>query len=336
MVILSVTAEGFAELAPTPITGLGRVVIVGGPPRSREALALAVELGLGALDAETCRLAFARLGTAPSVEADATSAPASVSLGEPARLKPLLAATHGQATLKITLTLSVDPPLFGLLRELAARDPRLVTALADEDARLTLRVGYAFSTDLASVSPALFSIHLGELSLRPNEDKSPAFDALVRSLRGRVRGRGPLELDLAALARAERAADPRSRDGVRQLRAALAAPPFSLGELALVAQEELLWAGFGPTLCPAEAHGPGTLDALGLAATLLVDPAEILVLRRPEALSDDPAAVLVWLRAQAEGAGGVEQLFLIGSPGPTVTVGPPAPAADRALRWAAR
>ena len=49
MVILSVTAEGFAELAPTPITGLGRVVVVGGPPRSREALALAVELGLGLL-----------------------------------------------------------------------------------------------------------------------------------------------------------------------------------------------------------------------------------------------------------------------------------------------
>ena len=335
MVILSVTAEGFAELAPTPITGLGRVVVVGGPPRSREALALAVELGLGALDAETCRLAFARLGTAPSVEPDPSGAAASVSLGEPARLKPLL-APHGQATLKISLTLSVDPPLFGLLRELAARDPRLVTALADEDARLTLRVGYAFSADLASVSPALFSIHLGELSLRPNEDKSPAFDALVRSLRGRVRGRGPLELDLAALARAERAAEPRSREGVRQLRAALAAPPFSLGELALIAQDELLWAGFGPTLCPAEAHGPGPLDALGLAATLLVDPAEILVLRRPEALSDDPAALLVWLRAQAEGAGGVEQLFLIGSPEPTVKVGPPAPASDRALRWAAR
>ena len=113
MVILSVTAEGFAELAPTPITGLGRVVVVGGPPRSREALALAVELGLGALDAETCRLAFARLGTAPSVEPDPSGAAASVSLGEPARLKPLL-ASHGQATLKISLTLSVDPPLFGL------------------------------------------------------------------------------------------------------------------------------------------------------------------------------------------------------------------------------
>jgi hypothetical protein len=89
-------------------------------------------------------------------------------------------------------------------------------------------------------------------------------------------------------------------------------------------------------LCPAEAHGPGTLDALGLAAALLVDPAEILVLRRPEALSDDPAALLTWLRAQAEGSGGVEQLFLIGSPEETITVGPPAPAAERALRWAAR
>ena len=62
MVILSVTAEGFAELAPTPITGLGRVVVVGGPPRSREALALAVELGLGALDAETWDAADRALG----------------------------------------------------------------------------------------------------------------------------------------------------------------------------------------------------------------------------------------------------------------------------------
>lgn len=334
MVILSVIAEGFAELAATPLTGLGRVVVVGGPPRSREALALAVELGLGALDAETCRLAFARLGAAPAVEADALGAPTAVQLGDPHRLRPLLSPSHGQATLKITLTLSVDPPLFGLLRELAARDPRLVTALADEDARLTLRVGYAFSADLASVSPALFSVHLGELSLRPAEDKSPAFDALLRALRGRVRSRGPLELDLAALAQAERAPDPRRREGVRQLRAALAAPPFSLGELALIAQEDRLWAGFGPTLSPLEAHGPGAQDALGLAACLLVDPAEILLLRRPEALSDDPAALLTWLRAQAEGAGGVEQLFLIGGPDPTLLVGPPAPAVDRALRWA--
>lgn len=334
MVILSVTAEGFAELAPTPLTGLGRVVTVGGPPRAQEALALAIELGLGALDAEVCRAAFARLGLAPVVEPDALGAPSAVTLGEPDRLRPLLAPHHGQATLKITLTLSVDPPLFGLLRELAARDPRLVAAIADEDARLTLRVGYAFSADLASVSPALFSVHLGELSLRPAEDKSPAFDALLRALRGRARARGPLELDLAALARAERAPDPRQREGVRQLRAALAAPPFSLGELALIAQNDRLWAGFGPTLCPIEAHGPGAIDAVGLAAALLVDPAEILLLRRPEALAADPAALLTWLRAQAEGAGGVEQLFLIGSPEPTLLVGPPSPAADRALRWA--
>ncbi|MCK6520651.1 hypothetical protein L6R49_04335 [Myxococcota bacterium] len=197
MVILSVTAEGFAELAPTPLTGLGRVVTVGGPPRAQEALALAIELGLGALDAEVCRAAFARLGLAPVVEPDALGAPSAVTLGEPDRLRPLLAPHHGQATLKITLTLSVDPPLFGLLRELAARDPRLVAAIADEDARLTLRVGYAFSADLASVSPALFSVHLGELSLRPAEDKSPAFDALLRALRGRARARGPLELDLS-------------------------------------------------------------------------------------------------------------------------------------------
>ncbi|MCB9742904.1 MAG: hypothetical protein H6741_05335 [Alphaproteobacteria bacterium] len=316
MWIRAISVEGLSGLHQLDAQALGRVVRVGGPPRAQGALFEALTLALGAFSPQDAERAVARLGQGLEAQVSGAPLPEAISLGRPQRLGARL-DPEGERTLKVHLELELDPPQFGLIREHARRSPELASALGEDAATLRLSLGWAFTTDLSLASLSVFGVRLGDVVPAPG---TPAAwrDALLRTFAGRGRGRDPLELSVQRIAEAERAPERARRQGVARLREALQAPPFSLPRLELVdAGDGAPWLALGEDLAPLEAHGPGSVDAVGLAEAVFIDPSEILALRSPGALSEDPEAVREWLSALVDAEDSpLEQLWLFNVPGP--------------------
>lgn len=302
MHIERVEVGGFGGLRRFEVT-LDRATRLDGTPRALMALQDALHLAFAAWDADALRALLARWGCVNPVVLGADlpegahweSAPGLGALLDPS----------ADGLLTVGLTIVLDPPQFGKLRRLAARDGRLIDALSD-GAEFTVRIGARFS-------PALDALALDPLAFVLGAEAFPIAGAerpvwmtpFLRGLGGRL-GRGPLPGTVwGDRARSYRIEDQRA---LRRALDALAAPPASLGEAVALPDGP----GFfqDDTLVPARHLGAAGLDAAGLVGAVYLSGAEILLVDRP------PAEWVDWLAQQAEAdASPLEQVILTGVPG---------------------
>ena len=302
MYIEHIEVAGFGGLRRWEST-LERASRLDGPPRARVAVADALLLAFASWDHAAFAALLSRWGCRGAIIEGAA-------LPEAAHwdAAPGLAAVVDRASeglLVVGLTIAVDPPQFGKLRALAARDARLVDALA-EGARVTVRVGARFSPNFDAVAIDPLSFLIGDVGFPiAGADRPGWMTAFLRGLTGRLhRGALPPEV-WATHAMSWRAEDQRA---VRRAIAALRAPPAGMGDLVVLAD--------GPALLEDEAvvsmrHlGTGAQQAAGLVGAVHLSGAEILV------VEDAPPAWLDWLAAQTEAeASPLEQVILLGVPG---------------------
>ncbi|MFZ5478257.1 MAG: hypothetical protein ACOZNI_15930 [Myxococcota bacterium] len=281
----------------------GRATRVDGPARALVALGDAVQLAFAAWDHDALRGLLRRWGCRDVVvegEAlpEAAHWEAAPGLGS-------VVDRGAEGLLCVGLTLSLDPPQFGRLRRIAARDPRVVDALA-EGALLTVRVGARFSPayDAVAIDPLAFLIG-GEAFAIAGSERPPWMTPFLQSLRGRL-WRGPLPPERwGDRAKSWRIEDQRA---VRRALAALAQPPASLGDAVALPEGPAVMEEEG--VVPVWHFGEAGSLAAGLVGAVHLSGAEIVLVERP------PAEWLEWLAAQAEAeASPLEQVLLLGVPG---------------------
>ncbi len=284
---------------------LERAALFDGPPRALVALQDALQLAFGAWDADTLRALLARWGCV-NAEVTGDSLPEGAHWESAPGLNAMLDRS-ADGLLVVALTIGLDPPQFGKLRHLAARDTRLIDALAD-GARLTVRVGARFSPALDALALDPLAFVLGASAFPIAGAERPLWmTPFLRGLGGRL-WRGPL----AGAAWGERARSYRGEDhrALRRALDALALPPGSLGEAVVLPDGPAVFQE--DELVPVRHLGaPGT-DAAGLVGAVHLSGAEILLVDRP------PTAWVAWLAQQAEAdASPLEQVVLFGVPGGT-------------------
>ncbi|MES2638797.1 MAG: hypothetical protein V4850_04925 [Myxococcota bacterium] len=282
---------------------LDRAARFDGPPRALMALQDAIHLAFAAWDADALRALLARWGCVnPTVLGDGLPEGAH---WESAPGLGALLDRGAEGLLTVGLTIVLDPPQFGKLRRLAARDGRLIDALA-EGAQLTVRIGARFSPalDAMALDPLGFMIGAEAFPIA-GADRPVWMTPFLRGLSGRL-ARGPLSGTVwGDRARSYRFEDQRA---LRRALDALAAPPASLGEAVALPDGP----GFfqDETLVPARHLGSAGLDAAGLVGAVHLAGAEILLVDRP------PPEWVEWLAQQAEAdASPLEQVILTGVPG---------------------
>ncbi len=212
----------------------------------------------------------------------------------------------------VELSFELDPVLYGHLRELALRDPRLVTALGEGGATLTAKVGWLFTADLTVASVSVLSMKVGSLAFSMANERPPWAFPLLRRLAGRV-GRVDWQEPVGPLARrlldASLSHHPGHRAGVARVRAALQAPPFELAGLELVQEGGLVVPCFGSDLVRLRQLGPGALRALRLAEAVGLRSPDVLLLEEPVS-----EAERAWLMQAIDGEDAtLEQVLLVGA-----------------------
>jgi hypothetical protein len=160
MFISAVDVRGFRDLPRFTLGELERSVSLQGPTPQTTALVDGIELVFAALSTDGLdrwlrRLELVAEGEAIELEGDPF--PTDVAWTDPVTARGLLA--EGEQALRAEVELVLDPPLFGRLRELAAREPRVGTALAR---RPSVRIGvgalFASSYDALVVSIQSFAV----------------------------------------------------------------------------------------------------------------------------------------------------------------------------------
>ncbi|TNE90048.1 MAG: hypothetical protein EP330_09475 [Deltaproteobacteria bacterium] len=314
MLVTGVRVAGLRDADGFVKTDLeSRVELPAGP--EGVAVADALELFAAGLDATRIRPMLARLGIAHGeieiVEEDGLPVQASWDHG--IGVRALLA---GDAARRLTVWVEVapDPPLFGQLRELAVREPRLVAALGNSP-RLGIKVGWLFTKDLTTASIAVLELKVGDLAFPASGPERPKWaPRMLRELGTRFcRIERKPEPELAArLLAASLSPDPDERDNFRRAASALADKPFNLGALELVQVEDEIWPCFGPHLRRSRQYGPAAEEALRLVdAAFLVAP-DVLIVEAAGALQNDPSEVVEWLVGRTEGNNAtLEQVFLV-------------------------
>ena len=159
-------AEGFVR------TDLGaRVELSGGP--EGVAVADALDLFAAGLVAGRIPTTLARLGISGEVEVlEEDGMPVQASWDDPWGARTLVA---GDSARRITVWVEVipDPPLFGQLREMAVREPRLVAGLSDSP-RIAARVGWLFTKDWTAASIAVLEFRVGDMAFPASGPERPA------------------------------------------------------------------------------------------------------------------------------------------------------------------
>lgn len=302
MFIERVEIAGLAA-APSVHLHVDRFALFHGPPRVRSGVADALTLAFAAWDRELLERLLRRWGCTDITISGDPLPEAAQWTGAPG-LSALVEHPE-EALLTISLTLALDPPQFGRLRKEAVRDPRLVDALA-EGAHLVVRIGARFSPgfDALALDPLAFIV--GDAAFPISGSERPTWmTPFLRGLGGRCT-RGPAPAGLWS----DRAASWRGAD-LRALRrglAALAAPPFDLGEV--VALPDGLAAHVDGTLVPLRLFGEGTAAAVGLAGAVHLSGADILLVDEP------PADWETWFAQQAEADGSpLEQVLVFAASG---------------------
>lgn len=197
MFVTSLRARGFADLADFSATDLGRVVRVAGPTPQTTALADALQLAFAALSEPALRELLGRWQVCgPDEEPELVVDPfPEQAIWADGRVAGDIVGPD--RTLQVDLSLRLDPPLYGALRQQAARDPRLVAALSS-GAELRLSVGAVFTRSLDTLALSIDRVSFGEVGLT-DADRARWADRLLRRLGGRL-ARFDAGMDIGAAA----------------------------------------------------------------------------------------------------------------------------------------
>ena len=304
MFVERVEASGWGGLASWDAT-LSRVARLGGSARACSAATDAMIAAFAAFDSALLRTLLERWGCRDVVvEGDALPEGATWSGG--AGLGAIL-DPGGNAVARVSLELAVDPPLYGLLRKHAARDPQLVDALG-EGARLRLGVGLRFSAGLDAVAIDRLAFAVGGTGFTLHGSDRPGWmGEVLAALTGRLR-LGPAP-EAEWLARA-RSWSGRDHAAVEKAVASAAAAPEPLPGLRVL--PDGLAVLDGDQLVPVHRLGPAAGRAAGWAGAAWLGGADILLAEWPP-LGEGWDA---WFAALAEAEGSpLEQVILVGVPG---------------------
>ena len=264
------------------------------------------------LRAGLVRLGIVDAGEEIEVHSEKDGLPDQATFPSGARVAPLLA--DGTRQVMVGLELTLDPPLFGSLRELAAREPRLVTALG-QSSRIGVRVGWLFSADLTAVAVSRLELRIGNVGFPTSGKEKPSWMAkLLADVATRFHRPRPQSAKAWAvlLFVAAMSIEPDERRGFSQCCDALAEPPFELGKLELVQVNGATEARFGPSLLLPRQFGPATAEALLLVHSVFVRRPDVLTLEAPGRVQGDPDAIISWLDSRIIGdEATMEQVLMV-------------------------
>jgi hypothetical protein len=218
---------------------------------------------------------------------------------------PSVAAVLARDVRAVTIdaTLALDPPLYGRLREHAARDPRMVTALGHEPS-VRVKVGWLVSRDRSSLNPAVLMVRVGDVGFETQGKDRPAWlPELLVELGGRFgRVDGAIDADTLAerLLAAQTSPDPERRAAAVRLADALVATPFSLPRPEVVRAGARVELAFGPELLRARQLGRDAVDAVRLAEAAFLARPDVLVVSDTVPVGEGEGAVKRWLAALPE------------------------------------
>ena len=166
MYITSISVSGFRDLPAAELEGLERVVALEGPDPATTALGDAIELAFAALSPDGLIRLLRRWEVAgPSEQISLTGEPfpeqATWSGQTHGRL---LVADESRPHLRVTLALTLDPPLYGVVRSEAMRDPKVATALA-RGSSVQLSVGALFARSFDALAISINTVSYTHLTL---------------------------------------------------------------------------------------------------------------------------------------------------------------------------
>lgn len=281
------------------------------------ALADALDLLVGSLDGSRTPAVLQRLGLAHPADAldllEVDRLPEQFEVRDPAAVSAWVDLEVGrQATVRVTL--ASDPPFYGRLRDLAVREPRLVTALG-EDPDVTIKAGWMWSHDLSAVAVGLSEVAVGGVAFPgTGPERPPWLAALLRDIGARlwrVDPREPIAEVSRRLYDASVSHDTDRRRRYERAAVALAGPPFGLGRLAWVRGASGVEARFGDALLTARQCGVAAEAALRLVEAVHLRAPDVLVVDLSGASS--APALAEWLGAATHGDGAtLEQVIRIG------------------------
>jgi len=193
MFISAISANGFADLPSVDLTDLSREVHLQGPTPATTVLGDALELVFACLSEEGLirllrRWSLLRPDEEPDILGEPFPAQAAWSDRKTARS---LVSDAGRRNLSVTVTMSLDPPQFGALREAASREPRLVSAISN-GASLTLSVGALFASSFDAIALSLRACQIGDERFPTTAaDRPPWLTRLLQGIGGRFHRHQP-------------------------------------------------------------------------------------------------------------------------------------------------
>jgi hypothetical protein len=187
MYITAIHARGFRDLPDGRIADLDRLVDLKGPSPAVTALGDALELAFAALSEQGLTRLLRRwglLGEDEDPEITGSPFPDQASWTDQQTARALVDDVD-TPRLRVDVTLSLDPPLYGQLRTEAARDPRIGSALG-QGGDLTLSVGALFTKTFDTVAITLHAVRIGDESFPTREGERPHWmPRLLRALSAR-------------------------------------------------------------------------------------------------------------------------------------------------------
>jgi hypothetical protein len=198
---------------------------------------------------------------------------------------PAVAAvvTPGARTVTIEGVLALDPPLFGQLREHAARDPRMVTALGQKPS-VRIKVGWLFSKDRTNAHASVLFLRVGDVAFElAGKDRPMWVPELLTDVGRRFARTDPFEGPAEVAKRwveATISPDPIVRQGLNKAITSLRAEPFGLpapGLLQSGASHGDIEVVFGEELSRVRQLGRFAHDALRITYAAYVLRPDVLV-----------------------------------------------------------
>lgn len=318
MYIRSITIDGFRDLHHFETEGLERVVRVKGPTPETTALADAFDLFFSsfytpAIDGLLRRWQLLGPDEEPDIVGDLI--PEQVTWSD-TRMARALVASEVNRDLRVTLCLALDPPQFGALRDLAIKEPRLATALADGD-DITVSVGALFTNTFDGLSLSVNRFLVGNETFSITAGRPDWMSTFLHGLGRRWHRHRRIPHLAQALLDAALSAD--RYEGYRAWQEQLA-KTYGLVRVAR-------GAGGEPTVLaedlPLRRFGDDALRTAELAASIHLSGAEIIWFEGEDS----------WAESTVEGdASALEQVFRVGAEGVVIEAPPMEEAPVRTVR----